>query len=124
MIFFRRNKQPLVVLAALVFASVLVLRQFMANQAAHIELREDFVLLIEHTEEKSASRLYQLLVQELPNLSDMALVEDLQRTFMVLNTNSPAADNLVWKYQVSVKNELQKRSEKRIARARARALIP
>jgi hypothetical protein len=122
--FFRRNKYPLLCLAVLLLSGVMVLRQFMANQSAHVELREDFILLLENGDENPATRLYQLLIQQLPELSDHALVEDIQRTAMSLGTNSTNPDHLLWKYQRSARNELHKRADRRIERARARAQIP
>jgi hypothetical protein len=102
----------------------MALRQFVVNESAHVELREDFILLLENGEDKPAARLYQLLIQELPDLSDKALVEDLQRTAMLLNSNVTAPDNLLWKYQTGTKKELNKRADRRIERARVRAEIP
>ena len=122
--FLRRNKYPLVFVAVLAFASVMVVSQFLSNQSAHVELREDFILLMERGEGQPATRLYQLLIQELPALSEKALVDDLQRTNLLLANKTPSKEDLLWKYQVSVNNELNKRSDKRIARARARGEIP
>jgi hypothetical protein len=119
--FFRRHRYLLCFLAVLFFSSVMVVRQVIINQSAHVELREDFILLHERGEAEPEARLYQLLIQQLPRLKDKALVEDLQRTAMLVDPKATELDNLVWKYQVSVKNELQKRSERRLARARARA---
>jgi hypothetical protein len=95
----------------------MVVKQFLANQSAHVELREDFLLLQERGEIKTSERLYQLLIQQLPDLNDKALTDDLERTAMAVDVKTPNLDNLVWKYHVSVKNELQKRSERRLARA-------
>ncbi len=94
---------------------VIVLRQFMANQSAHVELREDFLLLHERGETKACDALYQQLIQELAGLDEKSLVDDLQRTRLLIDPNKPDKENLVWKYHVSVKNELQRRSEKRLA---------
>jgi len=119
--FLRRNQFLLCFLAVLVFSCVMVTRQFRANQSAHVELREDFLLLEEQREAKPAERLYQFLVQELPDLDEKGLVDDLQRTSMLVDPKAPETDSLVWKYYVSVKNELQRRSQRRIARALERA---
>jgi hypothetical protein len=105
----------------LVLSSVMVVRQFVKNQSAHVELREDFILLHEHGETKSEERLYQKLIQELPGLNESALVDDLQRTAMLADLKTQQLDNLIWKYGVSVKNELQKRSQRRLDRAREEA---
>ncbi len=119
--FLRRHQFLLCFLAVLIFSSVMVVRQFPANQSAHVELREDFILLHERGQTQPEERLYQLLVQQLPELNDKTLVDDLQRTAMLLDSKTPQLDNLIWKYQAGVKNELQKRSERRLAQALARA---
>ncbi len=119
--FLRRHQYLLIVLAVLFFSCVMVLWQIARNQAEHVELREDFILLHERGEAKSEERLYQMLIQALPALDEKALVDDLQRTAMLVDPKTPQLDNLVWKYQVSVKNELQKRSEQRLSRAREEA---
>ena len=113
--FLRRNQYLLCVAAVLVFSSVMVLRQFMVNQSAHVQMREDFILLQEHGDIKTCERLYQLLIQKLPVLSDNDLVNDLERTAMLVDPKTSESKSLIWKYHVSVKNELQKRSEKRLA---------
>ena len=84
-------------------------------------MREDFILLHDRNETKASERLYQLLVQQLPSLSEKSLVDDLERSAMLIDPKTPAPDNLVWKYYVSVNNELEKRSQQRLARARERA---
>lgn len=119
--FLRRHQYLLIFLAVLFFSCVMVMRQMARNQAGHVELREDFILLHERGEAKAEERLYQMLVQKLPQLDEKALVDDLQRTAMLVDAKTPQLDNLVWKYQVSVKNELQKRSEQRLSRAREEA---
>ena len=113
--FLRRYQYLLCFLGVLVLACVLVLRQFMANQSAHVELREDFLLLHERGEAKASDALYQQLIQELAGLDEKGLVDDLQRTRLLIDPKAPDKENLVWKYYVSVKNELQRRSEKRLA---------
>lgn len=124
MSFFRRNQILLAILAVLILSSVLVVRQFMANDSAHVELREDFFVLQQRNETKAAERVYQLLVQQLPKLSTQALVNDLQRTSMLVETNAADVENLLWKFQVSVDKELQRRSKKRFADALERAQNP
>ncbi|HXT12871.1 MAG TPA: hypothetical protein VN873_15015 [Candidatus Angelobacter sp.] len=119
--FLRRHQYLFCFLGVLFFSCVMVIRQFEKNQARHVELREDFILLHDRGETKSEERLYQMLIQELPELNENALVDDLQRTAMLVDPKAPQLDNLIWKYEVSVKNELQKRSEQRLARAREEA---
>ena len=115
--FLRRNQFVLCSFAVLIFSSVMVVRQFIANEAAHVQMREDFLLLHDRPENESCERLYQLLIQQLPDLRDQTLADDLQRTAMLVDADSPELDNLVWKYHVSVKNELRKRSEQRLGLA-------
>ena len=122
--FLRRNQYLLLALAVLIFAAVLVVRQFLANQSAHVQRLEDFLLLHDRGEMKLCEHRYQLLVQELPELNDRALVQDLQRTAMVVDAKTPQLDNLVWKYHVSVRNELKRRSEKRLEAAPQHAQTP
>jgi hypothetical protein len=113
--FLRRHQYLLCFLGMLVFSSVMVIHQFLANQSAHVELREDFLLLHERGETKACDALYQQLIQELAGLEERSLVDDLQRTRLLIDPKVPDKENLVWKYYVSVKNELQRRSEKRLA---------
>src|SRR6185437_8547134 len=97
--FLRRHQYLFCFLGVLFFSCVMVIRQFEKNQARHVELREDFILLHDRGETKSEERLYHMLI----------------------DPKAPQLDNLIWKYEVSVKNELQKRSEQRLARAREEA---
>jgi len=122
--FLRRNQYLLIALAVLILSSVTVVRQFLANQSAHAQRVEDFLLLHERGEAKLCERLYQLLVQELPDLDDRALVQDLQRTAMMVDARTPKLDNLMWKYHVSVNNELKRRADKRLEAALRRAEKP
>jgi hypothetical protein len=119
--FVRHNKFFLVFLASLVICSVLVIRQFLVNQWEHIDLREDFILLHDEGQTRGTERLYQMLIQELPSLPARALLDDEQRLDLIqAQKHLPPAD-LVWKYRVSVQNELQRRTDERVARALKRA---
>src|SRR5204863_1623229 len=119
--FLRRHQFLLCFMGVLVLCSVMVIRQFLANQSAHVELREDFILLANRGDGKSAEHLYQLLILKLPDLNERSLVEDLERTAMLVDPKAPDAQNLIWKYQTSVEKEIQRRSERRIGRALERA---
>ena len=99
----------------------MVIRQYTANQSAHLEMREDFIALHAKGHLKESTHLYQLLVQDFPGLSDRNLVDDYQRTVLLVDPNGQPSDSLLWKYYVSVKNELEKRSERRVAQALQRA---
>jgi hypothetical protein len=122
--FLRRHQYVLCFLAVLVCASVLVVRQYLANQSAHVELREDFILLHERGEAEACDNLYQQLIQSLPALDDRTLADDLQRMAWLAEPKTPNPQNLLWKYHVSVKKELEKRSGKRLARILARSEKP
>ena len=119
--FVKRHQFLLAFLAVLVFSSVMVVRQVFLNQWAHADLREDFILLHDQGRTKEMEHLYQMLIQTLPRLPDRALVEDDQRLAFALAQKSATQDDLVWKYHVNVRNELQRRTEARVARALKRA---
>jgi len=119
--FLRQNQYLLVFLGVLILSSVLVIRQFMANQSAHIDRREDFILLHDRDEKKACAWLYQRLIQELPALSDRSLMDDLVRTSLLVDPKKIDLENLVWKYHISVKKEFQRRAESRLSRVIAKA---
>jgi hypothetical protein len=119
--FLRQYRYVLIFLALLVFCSVMVLWEYSVSESAHVERREDFILLQTRGREKETERLYQRLIQEMPALSDRILANDLQRTSMLINPQAPDTDNLVRKYNISVKNELTRRAERRVNRAQQAA---
>jgi hypothetical protein len=114
--FLRRHQYVLCFLAVVVCSSVLVVRQVLANRSAHVELREDFIVLHDRGEATACDSLYQQLIQELASLDVKALVDDLQRTRLLVDPKTPDLQNPIWKYYVSVKKELETRSEQRLAR--------
>ena len=119
--FARRNRSALIVVAMLLVANVLVLRQYRLNASAHRELREDLILLSEAGHSKEAAWTYEKLVRDLPRLSDQMLLDELGRTGALVDEKTPHSDNLVWKYHWVVKRNLEKRSQQRLARAMKRA---
>ena len=70
---------------------------------------------VERGEIKAGDALYQQLIQELAGLDEKSLVDDLQRTRLLIDPQTPDKENLVWKYYMSVQNELRRRSEERLA---------
>jgi hypothetical protein len=100
----------------LTLAGAMVLRQFMANDSAHVKLREDFLLLHDRGEAQACDALYQRLIQGLAELDEKSVADDLQRTSLLVDPRTPDKNNPVWRYCISVKKELEKRSEKRVAR--------
>lgn len=114
--FVHRNVYLLLFCAVLVLSSILVIRQFMTNVSAHVERREDFIVLYERGHVKIAEHLYQVLIKNFPKLSDSALWNDAHRTAMLVDAKAPQPNSLIWKYHFTVRNELARRTEWRLAR--------
>jgi len=119
--FLKRNQFLLVFVAVIIFCSVMVMRQFLVNQWEHVDLREDFIVLHDTEKTRGAERLYQLLIQELPDLPDRALIDDEQRLTILFASQKPPPEDLIWKYYVSVQNELKSRTDERVTQALKRA---
>lgn len=112
--FLRRNRYPLLILAVLLLSAMLAVRQQQINSSSHARRVEDFLLLHDRNEATARDHIYQILIQELPRLGERDLVSDLERVAMIIDPKTPQMENLVWKYYVSVNNELRHRSEKRL----------
>src|SRR6266704_6081406 len=112
--FVQRNRYSLLTLAVLFLSAVLAVRQQTLDSSSHARQVEDFLLLHDRNETKACEHIYQVLIQQLPHLAERDLVLDLERTSMVVDPKSPQLQNLVWKYYVSLNNELRHRSEKRL----------
>jgi hypothetical protein len=52
------------------------------------------------------------------------LVDDWQRTVLLVDPKTPQLDNLLWKYHVSVNNELRRRADKRLKSVLQQAEAP
>ena len=115
--FFRGNRFALIFFALLIFCSAMVVRQFMVNQSRHVELREYFILLFSKGYRPEAERLFQRLMRELQTLPNKALMDDYQRTLMLVDPATQQQTNLIWRYHWTVSNELEKRSESTLRRA-------
>lgn len=115
--FLRRNRYFLIFSLLLLFCGGMVLRQMAANQSAHVDLRESFILLQTKGYKAEAQRLFQRLLAELEELSSRALTEDFQRTLTLVDPARQDPENLIWKYHWTVSNELEKRSESSLAKA-------
>ena len=109
--------------ALLVFCSVMVLRQFKVRESRHVELREAFILLHTRGETNAAERLYHKLLLELHKLSQKELLDDFQRTLLLIDPdpNTQHTNNLIWKYHWTVSNEMNRQDESTLKRARALA---
>jgi hypothetical protein len=64
-----------------------------------------------------AERLYNRLMLDLEDLSDKSLMEDYQRTLMLVDPLAQQRDNPVWRYHWTLSNELEKRSVGALKRA-------
>lgn len=104
-------------LLTLVFCSVMVIRQIHANQSRHVELREAFILLHSRGYTNQAHRLYRRLLEETEQLSDKALLDDFQRTIMVIDPSISATQNLIYNYHWYISGELERRSAGALIRA-------
>jgi hypothetical protein len=115
--FFRGNRFALIFFVLLIFSSAMVVRQFMVNQSRHVELRESFILLYSKGYRQQAERLFKRLMRELETVPNKALMDDYQRTLMLVDPAKQDQDNFIWKYHWTVSNELEKRSEGTLQRA-------
>jgi len=116
--FWRQYRFVLLFFALLVFCSVMVLRQFGLRESKHVELREAFILLHTRGYTNEAQRLYQKLLLALPDLSQRELLDDFQRTLLLVDPYSQQTNNLVWKYHWTVSNELEEKQHNMLERAR------
>ncbi len=115
--FLRQHRFTLAFLALLVFCSVMVIRQLHAQESKRVELREAFILLHTRGYTNEAARLYHHLLMDLYKLPNDQLLDDFQRTLLLVDPTSHQPDNLIWKYHWTVSNELERRSETSLMRA-------
>jgi len=113
----RQSRFVLVFVALVIFCSVMVIRQYRSNQSKHIELREAFILLYTKNYQKESRRLYDRLINDVEKLSNRTLLDDFQRTLMLVDPATQQPDNLLWRYHWTVSNELEKRSESTLLHA-------
>ena len=116
--FVRQYRFILLFFALLAFCSVMVLRQISAKQSRHVEVREAFILLHTRGYTNEARRLYQKLLLDIPRISDRQLLDDFQRTLLLVDPSVPQTNNLVWHYHWTSSNELDRREESTLKRAR------
>ena len=115
--FFQQYRYVLLAMAVLVFASVVVLKRVNTSQSRHAELREAFILLHTRGYKEQALGLYEHLLRDLQNISNQELMDDFQRTLLVVDPAAHQPENLIWKYHWTVSNELERRSESTLLRA-------
>ena len=104
-------------MALLVISSVALIQYLHAGQSKHVEIREAFILLHTRGYTNQAARLYNHLINEMYTLSNKQLIEDFQRTLLLVDPAQNRPDNLIWKYHWTVSNELEHRSESSLVRA-------
>src|SRR5689334_17596378 len=104
--------------ALILFSAVMVVRQVAENQSRHAELREAFIFLQSHGYNTEAERLYTQLILNLEDEPTRHLIDDLQRTSAIAPTNESASINVLVRYHLSIKKELEKRFEEQYLKAR------
>lgn len=119
--FVRQYRFILLFFLLLIFCSVMVLRQFSLRQSRHVEMREAFILLHMRNYTNEARRLFDRLVVEVPKysgkLSDKEVLDDFQRTLLLVDPYSNQTNNLIWRYHWMLSEELDKRSVDLLSRA-------
>lgn len=116
--FLREHRFVLIFLLLLVFCSVMVIRQYNLRQSRHVELREALIVLHTGGYTNEAGLLYKRLLEDVPRLSTRELVDDWQRTVIIVDPNARQPDNPVWSYHWVVRNEMEYRGVGEIQRAR------
>ena len=116
--FLRQYRFVLLFFTLLVFCSVMVLRQINARQSRHVELREAFILLHTRGYTNESQRLYQKLLLAMPKLSQKQLLDDFQRTLILVDPYVQQTNNLVWKYHWTISNELERKQQSMLDHAK------
>ena len=116
--FLRQFRFILLFFLILIFSSVMVLRQIGSRDSKHVDIREAFILLHTRGYTNDARRLYQRLLRGLPEMKEKQLIDDFQRTLILVDPYAQQTNNLIWNYHWTVSNELDKRSESTLVRAR------
>lgn len=101
----------------LVLVSVAVIQHLHAGQSRHVEIREAFILLHTRGYTNQAARLYNHLLYDMHKLSNKQLIDDFQRTLLLVDPAANRPDNPIWKYHWTVSNELERRAESTLVRA-------
>jgi len=104
--------------AVLVFSAIMAVRQVIENQSHHAELREAFIFLHNKGYNTEAERLFVRLKLEIQSEPTRYLIDDMLRMSMIAPTNQSASTNLLVRFHVSVRKELDKRFEEEYLKAR------
>lgn len=116
--FIRERKFLLAMAVVLCFSAIMAVRQFIANQSRHAELREAFIFLHSKGHNAEAERLYTRLLWDLQREPTRHLVEDVQRTALIAPTNQSPSTNILVRYHMTIKKELEKRFEEEYLKAK------
>lgn len=121
----QRHRFLLLFLVVLVFSTVMIIRQFQINRTleaahheAHIERREAFILLCAKGYKDDADKLFGKLLKDVPELSIDQLVDDFQRTMLIVNPAEQHEESLIWRYHWTVSKQLEVRAYDVVDRAR------
>jgi hypothetical protein len=122
--FVRQYRFVLLFFLLLTFCSVMVVRQYNRQQSKHEEMRDAFILLYTRGYTNEAQRLYKKLLLDVPQytkkLTDKELMDDFKSTLTLIDPDARGehTNNLIWSYHWTVSNELDRRSESTLKRAR------
>jgi len=120
--FLRQHKFTLIFLGVLVFCSVMVILQIewkrSRKEFKHIELREAMILLQTGGYSNEASRLYLRILPDVAKLSDKQLLDDWQRAVVLIDPGLHQPSNNIYKYYWGVRQEMERRADGHIDRAR------
>ena len=116
--FLGEHRFLLLFLALLVFCSVMVVRQYRANQSHHDELRDAFILLYTKGYKREAGRIYERLIRDCYKLSNEELNRDFFQTLVLIDPLANyQTNNLIYNYHWTVSKEMDKRLDKTLVRA-------
>lgn len=115
--FLRHYRYVLSFLLLLVFCSIMVIRGLQARQSKHVEMREAMILLQSRGYTNQAAHIYQRLITDTKELPNKTLLDDFQRTVILVDPASKQTANPIWRYHWVVSNELERRSESTLERA-------
>jgi hypothetical protein len=122
--FWRTYRAPLLFVVVVLFCAFMTIYQSREYGLRHIRMREDFLLLHGQGYSDEAEWYYQRLVRQLDRLSERMLLEDYQRTVLLVDPGAKQLDNLVWKYHWVVKNKLEMRARQRLHGVLSAAVEP
>jgi hypothetical protein len=121
--FIREQKFLLALGILLFFSAVMAVRQVNENQERHAELREALIFLQEKNHLEKAQRVYARLFTQLRSQPTQHLIDDLQRISAISLTNQSPETNLVRRYNLFAKKELERRLEQRYVNANKAAEV-